>query len=240
MCRRFFTLSLVMLAAPLVWGAEPAPPTALPSEQAPATGVDLASELKTIKDDLRSLSSNLTQVVERVSEQQAQIGQLRSELITLTDQIQEEIRKQQQILEMIAQTDAEGKHVPRLSAAMESSHFRQEMQQVVNQSLRTTGTLRITNLTNDLHRVFVNRTEYTIPAGQILTLPVPAGTVSTQLPGRELKNWTIAGPNYEQNVEIVPDSTPVTTYVARPTVPAASVYYSPFPTTSSLLYYWPY
>ena len=227
MCRRFLTLSFAILVVPAVWGAEPAP------------NVDLAAELKAVKDELRNLSSNLTQVVERVSEQQTQMGQLRSELMTLTDQINDEIRKQQQILEMISQTDSDGKHIPRMSAAMQSNQFRQEMQQVVNQSLGTTGTLRISNLTNDFHRVLVNRTEFSIPAGQILTLQVPAGTVSTQLPGRELKNWTISGPRYEQNIEIVPDATPVTTYVARPTVPSAPVYYSPWPAAGSVVYYWP-
>lgn len=234
MSRRVLMLVCCVLFAPAVGAAEPAPGPA----PAPAVNTDVAAQLKLVQEQLRTLSGNLTQVVERVSEHETQIGQLRKELTELTTQIQDEIVKQQQILDAISQKDSTGNHVPRLSAAMKSTDFRQEMRQAVNDSLSTVGTLKIANRTNDFHRVFVNRVEYGVPAGQQLSLEVPVGTVSTQLPGRELKNWTIAGPRYEQSIDIVPEQ-PVVTYVERPVTPQSTYYYPPLPAQSNVVYYWP-
>lgn len=231
MSRRVLILACCILMSPAAVAAEPAPPAA-------AGTADAASQLKLVQEQLRTLSGNLTQVVERVSEHETQIGQLRKELTELTTQIQDEIVKQQQILEAISQKDSTGNHVPRLSAAMKSTEFRQEMKQAVNDSLNTVGTLKIANRTNDFHRVIVNRVEYGIPSGQQLSLEVPAGTVSTQLPGRELKNWTIAGPKYEQSIDIVPEQ-PVVTYVERPVLPPPTYYYPPLPAQNNVVYYWP-
>lgn len=228
MLRRVLTTFCWIAVAPAVGGAEPAP--------APP---DTAAELKIIREQLRTLSGNFTQVVERVSEQETQIGQLRREMTDLTTQINEEIAKQQQILEAIAHKDSAGLQVPRLSAAMQSGEFREEMRQAVHDSLKTTGTLKIANRTNDYHRIFVNRAEFGVAAGQELSLQVPVGTVSTQLPGRDLKNWTVAAPRYEQTIEIVPEAVPVTTYVARPILPEAPVYYGPLPIANPFAYYWP-
>jgi TolA-binding protein len=228
MLRRILALVCWTAVIPAALGAEPAP--------AP---LDTAAELKTLREQLRTLSGNVTQIVERVSEQETQIGQLRQEMTALTNQINEEIVKQQEILEAIAHKDSSGLQVPRLSAAMQSNEFRQEMRHAVNDSLSTTGTLKITNRTNDFHRIFVNRVEFSVSAGKDLTLQVPVGTVSTQLPGRDLKNWTVAAPSYEQSIEIVPEATSAPVYVARPIVPEIPVYYGTPPVAGTVWYYWP-
>ena len=228
--RRLLGLVCWMVVCPLMaLGEEPA-------------NVSVPEELAKIRQHMKTLSDNLTKAVERVGEHETQIGQLKSDLVKLTDQISEELQKQKQILDAIARTDSTGKYVPRLSAAMQSSpEFRQDMQHAVNDSLDRTGTFRITNRTDQYQTIYVNRTDYGVSAGQTVTLKVPVGTVSTQVPGRELKNWTVTAPTYEQNIEIVPTSTPSTTYtyVARPVYVPPTIYYDPVPLMSNVVYYWP-
>jgi hypothetical protein len=216
--------------------------------------VNVTAELQSMKDQLRLLSENLTKTVETVGEHETQIGQLKTDMMALTGQINEEIQKQQQILEAISQTDSSGSYVPRLSAAMLSDDFRNEMKDAVNESLLKTGDFRIANKTSQYQRIHVNRQEYGVSTGETLTLKVPVGTVTTQIPGRDLTNWTVSGPKYEQNIEIVPPSEPIRTTVARPVyVPpptnylaptnyvAPPVYYDPFTTyySPTYYYYWP-
>jgi hypothetical protein len=194
----------------------------------PQQPADVAAEIQSIKDQLRLLSENLTKTVETVGEHETQIGQLKSDMMALTGQINEEIQKQQQILDAISQADSSGNYVPRLSSAMQSEDFRSEMKQAVNSSLGTNGDFRIANKTDQYQRILVNRQEYGISAGETLTLKVPTGTVTTQIPGRDITNWTLAGPKYEQNIEIVPPTEPVRTTVARPVyTPTTTTYMAP-------------
>lgn len=219
---RILLMSIMIAAFPCVLAAQEAP-------SGTAT-VDVSTELKSIREQLKTLAGNVTDLTTQVGENATQIGQLRSELQTLKDQINEELLKQQQILAAISETDSEGRHVPRLSAAMESQQFRQEMKKVIHDSLDRSGTFIIRNKTNQYQTISVNRVQYGIGPGESLTLQVPVGTVSTQLPGKELKNWTVAAPSYQQTIEIVPTSAPVVTnYAPSPLTPA--------PVTDPLLWY---
>ncbi len=65
-------------------------------------------------------------------------------------------------------------------------------------------------------QIVVNQKEYGLGADEILTLKVPVGTVTAQLPGQPLTNWTVAAPNYSQKIEIVPEKMPTTTTAYRP------------------------
>ena len=38
------------------------------------------------------------------------------------------------------------------------------------------------------------------------------GTVTTQLPGKSLENWSITAPSYSEKIEIVPADPPVTSF----------------------------
>jgi hypothetical protein len=218
-----------------------------------AAAASTAAEIQAIRNDLDTLgetvrkqSQTLTETVEAVAENKTQIGQLKSKIDVLTGQINEEILKQQQILDAISQSDSDGNYVPRLSAAMRSEDFRKEMQTAVNDSLGTEGDLRIHNKTNQYQRVLINRQEHGISAGETLALKVPVGTVTTQIPGRDLVNWTISAPKYEQSIDIVPPAEPTRTTVLRP-VPTTSysapttTYYTPTTTyyTPTTTYYTP-
>jgi hypothetical protein len=64
--------------------------------------------------------------------------------------------------------------------------------------------------------IVVNQKSYEMAPDEILTVTVPVGTVSAQLPGQALTNWTLSAPTYSQKIEIVPESDPAPTQVARP------------------------
>lgn len=222
---RLFLMMVVIGLLPLGLAAQEASTTPSP--------VDVESQLKSVQEQLQQLAENVTGLATQVNENTTQIGQLRTEIQTLTDQINEELRKQEEILAAISQTDSAGRHVPRLSAAMESDQFRHEMKRAVHDSLEQTGTFIIRNKTSQYQTITVNRVQYGVGPGESLTLQVPVGTVSTQLPGKELKTWAVAAPSYQQTIEIVPTSTPVVTNYAPVPVSDPYVWYP------SYMYLWP-
>ena len=110
----------------------------------------------------------------------------------------------------------------RLSANMEKSEeFRDDVRKAVHQSLETHGEFSIHNRMANYQRIVVNQKEYGLNADEILTLKVPVGTVTAQLPGQALTNWTVGAPNYSQKIEIVPEAYATTTTAYRP-VPSNS------------------
>ena len=137
--------------------------------------------------------------------------------------------QQQQVLDAIAQRDSQGNDILQLSATLEKSEeFRADMRKAVNESIQTEGDVVIHNKMPSGQRIKVNQTQYDIPAGETLTLKVPVGTLTAQLPGQRLTNWTISAPQYKQTIDIVPDTeATVTTYRPLYTEPAVPVYVTP-------------
>ncbi len=133
-----------------------------------------------------------------------------------------------------------------------SEEFRQDVRKAVNDSLDRQGEIIVQNRMQSFQRIQVNQTEYGIPAGDSLTLKVPVGTVTAQLPGQRLTNWTVTAPDYKQKIDIVPETeTTVTAYrpvYTQPTVPLytspTETYYVDPPAASYLpptnWFFWPY
>jgi len=179
------------------------------------------------KSDLDKRLEALTKIV---AEHTGQIGalstaiQAQTELVqaltanqnTFTTSVNKELEAVRQNLVDISRTDSTKGHVPRLDAAMESPSFRQDMDRAVHASLKTTGTFQIVNKTVSHQWIFVNRTERFLRPNETLVLEVPVGTVTTQLPGQDLVNWTVTAPDYSQSVDIVPLPTPTRTIVEPP------------------------
>jgi hypothetical protein len=181
------------------------------------TNEELTAAVKTLQTELAAVAANLSETVTQVSD-------LKKQQKTLTDRINEEITKQQQILEAISKIDSAGQPIPRISAIMDKSgEFRDDVRQAVRKSMETEGDLSVANKTGSFQRILINRKEYGLSAGQTLSLKVPVGTVSTQLPGQNLTNWTVGAPDYKESIDIVPASTPSTVvappiYLTPPTV----------------------
>ena len=191
------------------------------------TNAQLTAEIKSIKSQLAGVSSNVTKTLDVVNENASQVQDLKIQVNALTDRINEELRKQQQILDAISERDTTGRYVPRLVAAMESDTFRKDMENAVHRSIRTQGDFEVTNKTNNYTRILVNRIELGINPGEKHKLKVPVGTVTTQLPGREKETWTITAPNYWEGIEIVLLSPPVSSVASPPVYTSPPNYVNP-------------
>mgnify|MGYP001050955704 CR=1 FL=1 len=118
------------------------------------------------------------------------------------------------ILEQVAQNvsgrDGQSSYVPNIWSAMEDSEqFRKSMKEAVHMSLDQQGTLVIRNKTHTGKSLRIRATgkdtTVYVPAGTEVRVPVPVGTVSTELVGHEAaKNWMLGPPNNEQEIDILP------------------------------------
>ena len=130
-----------------------------------------------------------------------------AKLDVLMQQQQEQLARQQAILDAIVHKDASGRDVLQLSATMEQSEeFREDVRKAVHQALQTHGELTIWNRMSTRQQIVVNQKPYEIDPDEILMVTAPVGTVSAQLPGQGLTNWTLSAPTYSQKIEIVPQS----------------------------------
>lgn len=138
-------------------------------------------------------------------------------LEALVQQQQDQLARQQAVLDAIARKDAAGRDVLQLSAPMDlSEEFREDVRKVVHQALQTHGELTIWNRMASRQQVIVNQKPYEIGPDEILMVTVPVGTVTAQLPGQALTNWTLSAPTYSQKIEIVAEADATPTQVARP------------------------
>jgi hypothetical protein len=196
---------------------------------------DQDAKIQEALQQMQELTKNVTTALQEISENSkligennTQVGQLKEDLADFKDLFAEELVKQQQILDEISRADSSGRRIPRISAAMDSPEFREEMTDSVHGSMQRQGKLHIANTTTHTRRIQVNRVAFDVAPGERRTFDVPAGSVATQLDGEGLKTWTIAPPNYEQSIEIIPRTTP--TIVARPVIATPS----PLPVISSV------
>ncbi len=211
-------LALLTSAAALAQDAKTSEAKAPPPKV--KTLEELTRDVQGLQQQLAAISANLTNLakavgdnVQETGQNQRAIEQNAENIARITDVIQTELSKQQRILEAISQKDSAGHDVLRLSAIMEQSgEFRGDMRKAVQQSLETHGDFSIHNRMATVQQVVVNQRPYRLNPDEILTLKVPVGTVTAQLPGQALTNWTVSAPSYSQRVEIVPDVNTRTVY----------------------------
>ncbi|MHB8952121.1 MAG: hypothetical protein ACYC4U_04020 [Pirellulaceae bacterium] len=248
-CRIFGMCCLTLLVPGAVW-AQTTP--------IPRTLEQLTKDVQDLQQKLITTSGNLTKLSEQVAKNTETITQNSQGIERLTTIINEELRKQQNILERIdeltqqqqdqlarqqaildaiAQKDTAGRDVLRLSANMEQSEeFREDVRKAVHHSLDTQGELTVHNRMPNPQQIIVNLKTFGLGPDEMLTLKVPVGTVTAQLPGQPLTNWTVGAPTYRQTIEIVPETSPNTTSVFRPLVggpmaPLATLPANPVPLT---------
>jgi hypothetical protein len=206
---------------------------------------DLQQKLTTATENLTKLAQQVAsnteaatqnaQGVERITtvlnEELRKQQDILNSIDELTRQQQEQLARQQAILDAITQKDSAGNDMLRLSANMEQSEeFRDDVRKAVLQSLETHGEISIHNRMANHQRIVVNQKEYGLNADEILMLKVPVGTVTARLPGQALTNWTVGAPNYSQKIEIVPDSAATTTTVHRPVASDSALPWHTLPT----------
>ena len=227
------------------------------AQTAAKTPEELTKDVLDLQQKLTTASANLTKLAEQVAKNTEAAIRNSQGIERLTTVINEELRKQQEILERIdqltqqqqdqltrqqaildtiSQKDSAGRDMLRLSANMEQSEeFRDDVRKAVHQSLDTHGELTIRNRMANHQQIVVNQKEYGLGADEILTLRVPVGTVTAQLPGQSLTNWTIAAPTYSQQIEIVPETKPAATTAYRPVDNRSALPLRPLPAVPTLL-----
>lgn len=202
-----------------------------------------------------------------VQDLRSQLEKIAGDVSTLTDKTEENAKQLGELINLVSEQTIAQKNMlgaQGLNSNMQSEEFRQEMKRAVHESLQEEGTVIIRNKMATDQRVTVNREEHLIRAGGSLTLAVPVGTLTAQLPGQPLTTWTITAPKYEQKIDIVPSETvtayrpvdgssvtalkpieSITTY--RPVYTPAPVYVNPVietyyvdPYTTYYWYEWPY
>lgn len=134
------------------------------------------------------------------------------------------------IAKKVSQSDGDT-WVPDISRAWENEQFRQDMSRAVHDSMDRQGTVWIHNKTAVGHTILVNNSQYVyVGPGQDRRVEgLTVGTISTELVGYERpRNWSLGPPDYEQHVNIVPNS-PTRVVAARPVGESASLrtVYSP-------------
>lgn len=204
-------------------------PSIAAAQQSELTNRELTAAVIDIRRQLGAVSSNVTETA-------GQLSELKTKVDRLGEGINEELEQQRQILDSISRADSSGQRIPRLSAIMDkSADFRTDMRNAVNRSMETEGWFTVTNRMGGYQTISVNRASYGLNPGETKTLKVPVGTVTTQLPGQNLKTWTVTAPHYTQRLELVPSSTSTTVYR-----PSTTVYYAPQEPLNYSTYYSPY
>ena len=189
--------------------------------------------LPTQADELADLAKRVAALEEEVTDNGGLIREL-TELVAQTFVgLNEQHSTQQDILDKITATDDNGEVYLTLNSIMQkSTKAREEVREAVERSIRQQGTLSIENKMGTVQDILVNRVQYHVHAGATLNLTVPVGTVSTQLPGQRIVNWTIGVPNYRQSISIKPRYTAArvpsysSTWVSQPIYYETPVYYN--------------
>ncbi len=157
---------------------------------------------------LRSQNQDLSKILYLVEDQNKQLAKVYEEYQRLADRLDAQLNEQRARLEQIAEQDNAGNYVPAIRANMaKSPEFRQAMSAVVHEAMRREGTLRVQNQTGIGVQLRVNndKTYYIAPYSTHPDIPVPVGTLTTELVGYEPpKNWTIGAPHYFQQINITP------------------------------------
>ncbi len=187
---------------------------------------DLAKRVAALEGDFESLDA-------QVNHNTSHVADLAERVELALDQINTIIGKQQDILDDITTRDDDGEVYLTLNSIMnKSTKAREEVREAVERSIRKQGTLSIENKMGTVQDILVNRVQYHVHAGATLNLTVPVGTVSTQLPGQKIVNWTIGVPNYRQSISIKPRYTAArvpsvsSTWVSQPIYYETPIYYN--------------
>jgi hypothetical protein len=187
--------------------------------------VSKLSEQMVTTDDLNNLvtkaklQSEVKALIVTLQDQSIQIQEMRIEFFELLAAVDAEVEAQGKNLAAISRLNRDGIYTPAIKSIMDNSpSFSKEMKDVVNKSIRTHGTLLIENKMNLAQSLRVNGQDYRIPAKSKLNVPVPVGTVTTELVGYEApKHLTVSPPTYFQRVVISPGKrAPV--YVSPPLI----------------------
>lgn len=212
-------------------------PAVAAAQAPPRTLAQLTQDLVELQQQVAATSQHLTRLAEQVDRNteaaarsaetvERLASQIEAELIrqrklldqidTLTRQQQLQLTQQQEVLDTVTQPDAQGHHVLRWNADRgDSAALGEDLRDAVHRALQTHGQVTIHNRMETAQTVIVNQRAHQLAPDEVLTLRLPVGTVTAQLPGQPLTTWALTAPTYVQRIDIAPDTPPPTT-VYRP------------------------
>ncbi|HVC96208.1 MAG TPA: hypothetical protein VND64_21170, partial [Pirellulales bacterium] len=166
------------------------------TEKLTASADKASKRVKAMEDSIAELNALIHKLELK---QDALIGGLDRELVSVN-----------RALSDISDYDEAGNRILAVRNTMQSKKGREQLSDVVHESLKRKGMLRIHNKMPYDQRIQVNGGDYDVRAGQTLVInDVPLGTLTTELVGWEApRNWTIAPPTYEQTIMIEPARAP--------------------------------
>ncbi len=188
---------------------------------------DLAKRVAALEGDVKSIQSDVKAIQLLVSDNAIQIGDLTEQVGLALVTSNNQYTQHQEILDKITASDDNGEVYLTLNSIMKkSATAREEVREAVERSIRRQGTLSIENKMGTVQDILVNRVQFRVHAGATLNLTVPVGTVSTQLPGQRIVNWTIGVPNYLQSISIKPRYTAARVPIDSSTWASQPIYYN--------------
>ena len=195
---------------------------------------DLAKKVAALEGDMASVKTLVNENAIQIGNNTSQIGNNITQIGDLTELVgqfrvtsNDQYTQHQEILDKITASDDNGEVYLTLNSIMKkSATAREEVREAVERSIRRQGTLSIENKMGTVQDILVNRVQYHVHAGATLNLTVPVGTVSTQLPGQRIVNWTIGVPNYRQSISIKPRYTAARVPSGSSTWVSQPIYYN--------------
>jgi hypothetical protein len=127
------------------------------------------------------------------------------ELETKLEILEEVQRNHETQLGQIVMQDQDGSY--HLQFNTKNAAARNEIRRAIQGAAPEEGSLVVNNRMSTDQFLLVDGDGYRIPAGTTRRISVGRGTISTNLPGQERVLWTIAGPDFEQSIDIRPRQT---------------------------------
>ena len=217
---------------------EPAPEAAGGAEEEPLSKREFEEWKKTafeeLKNQVAAPQTEMTAVEPMPAEPddlEARVAQLEGSVDDLGKIAFDQNAKLGAIAKKVTQSDGDT-WVPNINRAWENEQFRQDMSRAVHGSMDRQGTVWIHNKSAVGHTLLVNNSHYVYvgPGQDHRVEGLSVGTISTELVGYERpRNWSLGPPDYEQHINIVPNS-PTRVVAERPVSESATLrtVYSPY------------
>jgi len=173
--------------------------------------------------EFEELKAQVDQLETVVREQYAGQEKTLKEVQVAIDTLRQQNVSQEELLAAISEYDRDGLAIPNVRAIMKSSDGREALDEAVHQVMKRQGAVVVENRLGQGYTLRVNRSEsHYIGPYETKRIPVPVGTITTELVGYESpKNWSVGPPNYEQRIAIGPSP------AASPVVLTPAYYWDP-------------
>jgi hypothetical protein len=171
-------------------------------EEPQPSGPVAREEFERLKADVRA---NTDLIASRAGDMEALVQRQNNAIAVL----EETNVAQEEMLAAISTHTGSGQAVPDVLGAMQDGATATAVSDAVRRAMPRQGRLLVTNRMGQAYTLLVNgRDRWRIPPtaeDNPAVIPVPVGTVSTELEGyEEPRHWSVSAPDFEQRIDIGP------------------------------------